>query len=431
MKKDVESFVDSHPILSELHVIDKEQLLSRLLDDDNNLVLYHDPKLLHNNRNIFYQDFSKYDDDLEFCEATFRYSTKMLNDDLHSGSISFIYPLSKNFIDKRMATLSLENTNQLMGIPSMFSRSNSDKVSKHTEPCLKDLNLEMNCNSISNNDKKLDPDPKNAKNVLSLGSTLKSGHKILLKPNNSTKQPKRFNISLIRDYRVRQYLEEFLDQSYENGLLSSKFGSEPHVFWPSSHPLLQYQIRSLKKCDGYSDYEKRLHSFLLKKNRRKQIWPERNTVRPEPLVNAGFSYDGNGAEVVCKSCGYVSSTDVWSDDDEEYAMEIHRRTKRRCSFLKNDPSQGNLEGRKYTNEKDYIVQNLHSYIRNSDTIGNVNQYQEYVEDTAIKNCDNHDGNTFVPADIAFHRFMQCTTIQSTKRRYFELENNNDFFQGKY
>lgn len=77
----------------------------------------------------------------------------------------------------------------------------------------------------------------------------------------------------------------------------------------------------------------RLHSFLLQKNEENRNLSDKNIVRPDHLVNACFSYEGSDEEVVCKFCGFKSNTDNWLDDDDDYAIAIHRNTRVGCSFL--------------------------------------------------------------------------------------------------
>ncbi|CAG2186111.1 unnamed protein product [Mytilus edulis] len=63
------------------------------------------------------------------------------------------------------------------------------------------------------------------------------------------------------------------------------------------------------------------------------------------FVNAGFSYCGVQSKVVCDQCGFESTTDDWSDDDDDYAISIHRQTQTECPFLKgnHETSPGTYE----------------------------------------------------------------------------------------
>ncbi|XP_071137533.1 uncharacterized protein [Mytilus edulis] len=132
---------------------------------------------------------------------------------------------------------------------------------------------------------------------------------------------------------IKQYLEAALEQAKLSGLLTPTNPNGPHIHWPSGHPLLPFKVRFIEELAYDNEYMERLHSFLLQKNERNRNWPDKNIVRPEPLVNAGFSYEGNDDEVVCKSCHFKSKTDNWLDDDDDYAIGVHRQTQNDCPFL--------------------------------------------------------------------------------------------------
>lgn len=110
----------------------------------------------------------------------------------------------------------------------------------------------------------------------------------------------------------------------------------PHYIWPSGHPLILSQLRQIEEHDfSSSEYLERLYSFVHGINRRHHAWNSDQIVRPEPMVSAGFSYDGEDDTVVCKSCGAISDVNDWSDDDEDYAFSKHREAVNGpCEFLR-------------------------------------------------------------------------------------------------
>ena len=109
----------------------------------------------------------------------------------------------------------------------------------------------------------------------------------------------------------------------------------PHYIWPSGHPLILSQERQREHDFSSNEHTERLHSFVYGKNKRRRTWNSDQIVRPEPMVSAGFSYDGEDDKVVCKSCGAISDVNDWSDDDEDYAFSKHREAVNGpCEFLR-------------------------------------------------------------------------------------------------
>ncbi|XP_076078550.1 uncharacterized protein LOC143048649 isoform X2 [Mytilus galloprovincialis] len=159
--------------------------------------------------------------------------------------------------------------------------------------------------------------------------------------------PKRFSSGLTYEQEIRNNMQIALEQVKANGFLHQEQGLHvpPHVVWPSGHALLQHKIRFIAMSLFSNEYIKRLHTFLLGRNRNGKVWPDNCIVRPEPLVNAGFSYCGVQSKVVCDQCGFESTTDDWSDDDDDYAISIHRQTQTECPFLKgnHETSPGTYE----------------------------------------------------------------------------------------
>ena len=109
----------------------------------------------------------------------------------------------------------------------------------------------------------------------------------------------------------------------------------PHYIWPSGHPLILSKERQIEHDFSSNEHTERLHSFVYGKNERHRTWNSDQIVRPEPMVSAGFSYDGEDDKVVCKSCGAISDVNDWSDDDEDYAFSKHREAVNGpCEFLR-------------------------------------------------------------------------------------------------
>ena len=109
----------------------------------------------------------------------------------------------------------------------------------------------------------------------------------------------------------------------------------PHYIWPSGHPLILSKERQIEHNFFSNEHTERLHSFVYGKNKRHRTWNNDQIVRPEPMVSAGFSYDGEDDKVVCKSCGAISDVNDWSDDDEDYAFSKHREAVNGpCEFLR-------------------------------------------------------------------------------------------------
>ena len=109
----------------------------------------------------------------------------------------------------------------------------------------------------------------------------------------------------------------------------------PLYIWPSGHPLILSKLRQIELDFSSNEYLERLYSFVNGINRQHRTWNSDQIVRPEPMVLAGFSYDGEDDKVVCKSCGAISDVNDWSDDDEDYAFTMHRRTgSSHCEFLR-------------------------------------------------------------------------------------------------
>lgn len=125
---------------------------------------------------------------------------------------------------------------------------------------------------------------------------------------------------------------ELLEDGYHNELDRLEKDS-PYVVYPSGHPLLLAKIRVLVQSFLANAFTRRLHSFLLGDNPNLVSWPDDAIVRPLPLVLSGFSYDGNGKEVVCRDCGFRTNTDYWVDNDEKYGMTIHRKGAAFCPFM--------------------------------------------------------------------------------------------------
>ncbi|XP_063402273.1 uncharacterized protein LOC134686536 [Mytilus trossulus] len=189
---------------------------------------------------------------------------------------------------------------------------------------------------------------------------------------------------------IKLYLENALEQAKLSGLLTPTNPNGPHVHWPSGHPLLPFKVRFIEELTYENEYMERLQSFLLKKNKRKRNWPDENIVRPEPLVNAGFSYEGNDDEVVCKSCRFKSKTDNWLDDDDDYAINIHRQTQNDCAFLgisrvalqSKSVEKGNTVSPHYITKEATFVFHSNPLMTNITT-------------------NPQSGNTFVPNELAF------------------------------
>ena len=119
--------------------------------------------------------------------------------------------------------------------------------------------------------------------------------------------------------------------------LTESLGSvkRPHYIWPSGHPLILSKERQIEHNFFSNEHTERLHSFVYGKNKRHRTWNNDQIVRPEPMVSAGFSYDGEDDTVVCKSCGAISDVNDWSDDDEDYAFSKHREAVNGpCEFLR-------------------------------------------------------------------------------------------------
>jgi hypothetical protein len=119
--------------------------------------------------------------------------------------------------------------------------------------------------------------------------------------------------------------------------LTESLGSvkRPHYIWPSGHPLILSKERQIELDFHSNNHTERLHSFVYGKNKRERTWNRDQIVRPEPMVSAGFSYDGEDNKVVCKSCGAISDVNDWSDDDEDYAFNKHREAVNgSCEFLR-------------------------------------------------------------------------------------------------
>lgn len=105
------------------------------------------------------------------------------------------------------------------------------------------------------------------------------------------------------------------------------------VTWPSGHQMLDPKVRILQQTNEFNDFQERVHSFLLGTNALHNIWPDEAVLRPGPLISAGFMYEGNNTEVVCRICGLKSNTADWKRDDEDYAMYVHQQTSSPCIFL--------------------------------------------------------------------------------------------------
>lgn len=174
----------------------------------------------------------------------------------------------------------------------------------------------------------------------------------------SSTKPRKYYVAVTTHRDVRKYFEDALHQCKTNGLLFHG----PHILWPNGHPLLPYKIRYIQHSNYSNSYMERLHSFLLNKNREGKRWPDDSTVSTEPLVTAGFSYDGNGDEVVCRSCGFTTHTDEWSDDDEQYAMSVHRNSGIPCPFLESITAMAGNQSTTISNALDgavYKIGNAH------------------------------------------------------------------------
>ncbi|XP_071137543.1 uncharacterized protein [Mytilus edulis] len=146
--------------------------------------------------------------------------------------------------------------------------------------------------------------------------------------------PRRFTSRLLHEEDIRNYFEIGLEQTKATGLLQQQYGLPPSVSWPLGHAMLQYKIRFFVLSMYSNAYMERLQTFLLGRNINEKVWPDYCIVRPEPLVNAGFSYAGVQSNVVCDNCGFETNTEDWSDDDDDYAITIHRRTPKECPFLR-------------------------------------------------------------------------------------------------
>lgn len=107
----------------------------------------------------------------------------------------------------------------------------------------------------------------------------------------------------------------------------------PHVGYPASHPLLMAKIRFIGQSSELNSFLHRIRSFVLGENPGNVSWPDDAMVRPLPLACSGFSYEGNGKEIVCKYCGFKTDTDSWHDNDEKYGMSIHRKAGTFCPFM--------------------------------------------------------------------------------------------------
>lgn len=118
----------------------------------------------------------------------------------------------------------------------------------------------------------------------------------------------------------------------------------PHYIWPSGRPLILSKGRQIEPDFSTNEHMERLYSFVNGTNRWHRTWNSDQIVRPEPMVSAGFSYDGEDDKVVCKSCGAISDVNDWSDDDEDYAFTMHRRMgSSHCEFLRKfDPLRSKM-----------------------------------------------------------------------------------------
>lgn len=125
---------------------------------------------------------------------------------------------------------------------------------------------------------------------------------------------------------------EILDGRYLADLLLL-LKDRPHVVFPASHPLLMAKFRFIGQSSELNTFLHRIRSFVLGENPGNVSWPDDAMVRPLPLACSGFSYEGNGKEIVCKYCGFKTDTDSWNDNDEKYGMSIHRRGGPFCPFM--------------------------------------------------------------------------------------------------
>lgn len=125
---------------------------------------------------------------------------------------------------------------------------------------------------------------------------------------------------------------EILDGRYLAELLLP-LKDHPHVVFPASHSLLMAKIRFIDQSSEVNTFLRRIRSFVLGENSKHLSWPDDAMVRPLPLACSGFSYEGNGKEIVCKYCGFKTNTDSWHDNDEKYGMSIHRKAGTFCPFM--------------------------------------------------------------------------------------------------
>ncbi|CAG2255261.1 unnamed protein product [Mytilus edulis] len=76
----------------------------------------------------------------------------------------------------------------------------------------------------------------------------------------------------------------------------------------------------------------RLSTFKCKNTPNGVIWNDDQTVKPEQLVSAGFSFDGIKDQVICKLCKCTSDVNKWDRNDDEYAFSVHKGLSKDCKF---------------------------------------------------------------------------------------------------
>ncbi|XP_052088194.1 uncharacterized protein LOC127725305 [Mytilus californianus] len=111
--------------------------------------------------------------------------------------------------------------------------------------------------------------------------------------------------------------------------------------WISDNDLILPKIREiadevldLQRPSQSNTYMKRMSTFKSRNNAKGVIWNEEQTVKPEQLVGAGFSFDGKQDHVRCTSCECTSDVSKWNRNDEEYALSIHKGLAKDCIFVR-------------------------------------------------------------------------------------------------
>ncbi|CAC5394450.1 unnamed protein product [Mytilus coruscus] len=158
---------------------------------------------------------------------------------------------------------------------------------------------------------------------------------------------------------VDQLKESVTERKYSVGISS---WAQSVVTWPSGHQMLDPKVRILQQTSELNYFLERVQSFLLGTNPLHNIWPDEAVVRPGPLISAGFIYEGNNTEVVCRICGLESNTADWNRDDDDYAMYVHQQTSSPCLFLERYSYPINVNYISNGINANHLIMNQHNFI---------------------------------------------------------------------